>query len=80
MPAETNHAILLEQIMMIGKRMKMCVVAEGVERADQLTYLQDQGCDKIQGYLYSKPLAAKDMEQLLARWESSGVAAACMEP
>ncbi|WP_144415278.1 putative bifunctional diguanylate cyclase/phosphodiesterase [Paenibacillus durus] len=79
-PAETNHAILLEQIMMIGKRMKMCVVAEGVERADQLTYLQDQGCDKIQGYLYSKPLAAKDMEQLLARWESSGIAAACMEP
>ncbi|WP_233277597.1 putative bifunctional diguanylate cyclase/phosphodiesterase [Paenibacillus durus] len=79
-PADTNHAILLEQMLMIGKRMKMCVIAEGVERSDQLTYLQEQGCDKIQGYLYSKPLAAKDMEQLLAGWETSGVAAACIEP
>ncbi|MDT3428123.1 diguanylate cyclase (GGDEF)-like protein [Paenibacillus forsythiae] len=78
-PAETNEAILLEQIMMIGKRMKMCVIAEGVERAEQLAYLQELGCDKIQGYLFSKPLAAKDMEQLLAGWENSG-AASCTEP
>ncbi|NGM82358.1 EAL domain-containing protein [Paenibacillus sp. 7124] len=72
-PAETNQAILLEQMLMIGKRMNMCVIAEGVERAEQLAYLQEQGCDKIQGYLFSKPLAARDVERLLAGWESSGL-------
>lgn len=72
-PTETNQAALVEQIIMIGKRMNMCVIAEGVERKEQLEYLQEHGCDKIQGYLFSKPIAAKDMEQLLAHWESTGV-------
>lgn len=68
----THQATLVEQIISIGKRMNLSVVAEGVESTGQLEYLQEQGCDKIQGYLYSKPLAAKDIELLLARWENSG--------
>ena len=35
------------------------VVAEGVETFEQLSYLQSHGCDSIQGFLYSKPLAAQ---------------------
>ncbi|MCL6602101.1 MAG: EAL domain-containing protein [Paenibacillus sp.] len=67
----TNQATLVEQIIIIGKRMNMSVVAEGVERTEQLEYLQQQGCDKIQGYLFSKPLAATAVEQLLAEWATA---------
>ncbi|MBC8078944.1 MAG: EAL domain-containing protein [Gorillibacterium sp.] len=68
-----NQAALVEQVIMIGKRMNMSVVAEGVEKQEQLDYLQGQGCDKIQGYLFSKPLSAKDLEQSLIHWESVGM-------
>ena len=33
------------------------VVAEGVEREAQLKYLKDRGCDAVQGYLFSRPMA-----------------------
>ncbi|MGO4374487.1 putative bifunctional diguanylate cyclase/phosphodiesterase, partial [Paenibacillus sp. MCAF20] len=66
--AESNQATLVEQIILIGKRMSMCVIAEGVENERQLAYLQERGCDKVQGYLFSKPLSAGDLEQLLLGW------------
>ncbi|OAB47367.1 putative bifunctional diguanylate cyclase/phosphodiesterase [Paenibacillus antarcticus] len=69
----TNQAALVEQIIMIGKRMNMCVIAEGVEQSVQLTYLQEQGCDRIQGYLYSRPQSALATEQLLTQWENTGI-------
>ncbi|WP_337102872.1 putative bifunctional diguanylate cyclase/phosphodiesterase [Paenibacillus sp. YIM B09110] len=66
--AESNQATLVEQIILIGKRMSMCVIAEGVEEERQLAYLQERGCDKVQGYLFSKPLSAGELEQLLLGW------------
>ncbi|BCG57196.1 putative bifunctional diguanylate cyclase/phosphodiesterase [Paenibacillus sp. URB8-2] len=72
-PTGTNHAALVEHIIMIGKRMNMSVIAEGVERQEQLAYLLEQGCDKIQGYFFSRPLAAKDMEKWLAYWKEASV-------
>ncbi|KGE20175.1 hypothetical protein PWYN_13170 [Paenibacillus wynnii] len=62
----TNQSTLVEEIILIGKRMSMSVVAEGVEKTGQLEYLQEQGCDKIQGYLFSRPLAADAIVELLA--------------
>ncbi|WP_185702996.1 putative bifunctional diguanylate cyclase/phosphodiesterase [Paenibacillus rhizophilus] len=72
-PTGTNQATLVEQIIRIGKRMNMSVIAEGVERQEQLAYLLEQGCDKIQGYFFSRPLAAKDMEQWLACWKEASI-------
>jgi len=42
-------------------------IAEGVETAEQLAYLVEQGCDEAQGYFFSKPLTAADLEPLIAR-------------
>lgn len=67
--AETHPAVLVEQIIMIGKRMNMCVIAEGVEQTVQLDYLQEQGCDKIQGYLFSRAQSAQSVKELLIEWE-----------
>ena len=69
----THQTALIEQIIIIGKKMNMCVVAEGVEQNNQLEYLKEQNCDKIQGYLFSKPKSAQDVKQLLAQWENTGI-------
>jgi EAL domain-containing protein (putative c-di-GMP-specific phosphodiesterase class I) len=45
--------------------MKMNVVAEGVETADQSLVLRAQQCDLIQGYLISKPVTARTFTKLL---------------
>jgi EAL domain-containing protein (putative c-di-GMP-specific phosphodiesterase class I) len=47
------------------------VVAEGVETVEQLRFLQSHGCWIIQGYLYSKPLAADDLYSFLTEIERS---------
>jgi EAL domain-containing protein (putative c-di-GMP-specific phosphodiesterase class I) len=45
----------------------MRVVAEGVETREQLKFLKAHGCDEIQGFLFSKPLPARDFLALLHR-------------
>ena len=45
--------------------LQLQVVAEGVETAEQLAFLRGHGCDQIQGYYFSRPLAATDLEALL---------------
>ena len=41
------------------------VIAEGVEHERQLQYLRENNCDRVQGYLISKPLDAQDALSLL---------------
>ena len=43
----------------------LAVVAEGVETDDQLTHLAQQGCERAQGYLFSRPIPAEEMTRLL---------------
>jgi EAL domain-containing protein (putative c-di-GMP-specific phosphodiesterase class I) len=49
--------------------LKLAVVAEGVETAEQLAFLQQHGCDVVQGYLFSRPVSAEDFARLLAQPE-----------
>ena len=46
----------------MAKRLGLQTIAEGVETIGQLEYLQEEGCDEIQGYFYSKPLPAEAFE------------------
>ncbi len=45
----------------------LTVTAEGVETTDQLAFLQEQGCDRVQGYLMSRPLAPDALARFLRR-------------
>jgi EAL domain-containing protein (putative c-di-GMP-specific phosphodiesterase class I) len=42
------------------------MIAEGVERREQLDFLEQQGCHLYQGYLYSKPVPLAEFRALLA--------------
>jgi diguanylate cyclase (GGDEF)-like protein len=64
---KTKTRALTGRIIAIGKSMGLCVVAEGVERQEQLDYLIKQECHKIQGYYFSKPVPEKEAEALLTR-------------
>nr|WP_280955325.1 EAL domain-containing protein [Cohaesibacter intestini] len=46
---------VLKGIIALGKGLGMTIIAEGVETTDELSLLQDLGCDQIQGYLFAKP-------------------------
>ncbi len=41
----------------------MTVTAEGIERNAQLEWLRARGCDEVQGFLLSRPLAVHELEQ-----------------
>lgn len=57
-------ATFLETIIKMGQTLKIRVIAEGVEDAKQLEYLQSIGCDIYQGYHFSKPLESSAFEAL----------------
>ncbi|MBK1810115.1 EAL domain-containing protein [Clostridium sp. YIM B02505] len=60
-----NTKIIIEDIISMAHKLNLEVIAEGVETDDQLKYLQKHKCDKIQGYLFSKPISSTDIEKLL---------------
>jgi diguanylate cyclase (GGDEF)-like protein/PAS domain S-box-containing protein len=60
---DPDDAVIVDAIIQLGHTFSMTVVAEGVETEGQLAFLESHGCDEIQGYLFAKPMPAK---QLLA--------------
>jgi EAL domain-containing protein (putative c-di-GMP-specific phosphodiesterase class I) len=54
---------LVALILGIAKNLKIPVVAEGVETAEQVRLLKDLGCEIVQGYFFSRPLSASDFEK-----------------
>jgi EAL domain-containing protein (putative c-di-GMP-specific phosphodiesterase class I) len=51
----------------MAKGLAFKTIAEGVETEPQLEFLRQNHCDQIQGYLFSKPVPAKDFELLLRK-------------
>ncbi|MDY7579251.1 EAL domain-containing protein [Herbaspirillum sp. RTI4] len=64
-PDDSNDCAIGGAIIGIAKQLKLKVIAEGVENRQQLAYLKAAGCDEMQGYLFSKPVPALEIEQLL---------------
>jgi EAL domain-containing protein (putative c-di-GMP-specific phosphodiesterase class I) len=56
-------AALVKSIISMAHNLKLLCIAEGVETREQLEFLREHGCDQIQGFYYSKPLAAKPFEE-----------------
>ena len=50
-------------IIQLGKSMNLSVIAEGVENAEQVAFLLRHGCNRAQGYFYSHPLPADQLQR-----------------
>ncbi|MES2741885.1 MAG: EAL domain-containing protein [Pseudomonadota bacterium] len=64
-PEDVNDSAIATTIISIARQLKHKVIAEGVETVEQLAFLKRYGCDEVQGYLLSPPLAAAEFEQAL---------------
>ena len=58
-------------IINMAKRLHRQVIAEGVETTSQVKFLENHGCDELQGYLFGHPLPATELSQLLRRGSTS---------
>lgn len=60
-----QDAAIAKTIIELAHSLSLQVIAEGVETPEQLAFLVANGCDQVQGYLFSKPLPVGELETLL---------------
>jgi len=65
MSGNNENTEIVRTIMSLAGNLGMDVTAEGVETLDQVTKLRTFGCEKGQGFFFSRPLAAQDAGELL---------------
>ncbi len=58
---DPDQAAIVQAVVALARALKLKVVAEGVETVEQLAALRRYGCDMVQGYLFSKPVATEDI-------------------
>ena len=62
--AEKCNYQVVHTIIALSHQLELAVIAEGIETTQQLEWLQQLGCEFGQGYLFSKPLAASEIERI----------------
>ena len=71
----THHRVLVQATVMVAGSLGMSTVVEGVETESQAALVRQLGCDKGQGYLFSRPLEA----QALGAWLQQAAVMACAQ-
>jgi diguanylate cyclase (GGDEF)-like protein/PAS domain S-box-containing protein len=66
---EGDDAAIVKAVIALAQSMKLEVIAEGVESAAQLDFLGAHGCKQMQGYYFSRPVTAGEVEVLLKEQE-----------
>ena len=65
MCSNPEDAAIVSAVISMGKNLKLCVIAEGVESLEQSAFLQAQHCDEGQGYYFGRPMVAEVLATLL---------------
>jgi diguanylate cyclase (GGDEF)-like protein len=63
---DPESAAIALAVIAMAHSLKLKVVAEGVESEGQMNFLRRHGCDQMQGYYFSRPVAATDIERLVS--------------
>ena len=64
-PSDRDDTAISTAIVVLGHSMELKVIAEGVEKSEQIAFLQSLQCDEIQGFYFSRPLNAETVTDLL---------------
>jgi len=62
---DDDDAAIVDAILAMSRHLNLKVVAEGVENKEQLAFLQEKNCDRVQGYFFSKPLSLADFSDFI---------------
>jgi diguanylate cyclase (GGDEF)-like protein/PAS domain S-box-containing protein len=60
-----SDGAIVSAVIAMGKALNIRVIAEGVETAEQLRFLKEHGCHEFQGYLFSRPMAANALTEMI---------------
>jgi len=73
MAEDSEDKVIVNAIINLAQNLGLKTIAEGVETAEQLALLRENGCNEVQGYFFSKPLPASQFEAfwLLSQAKSS---------
>ena len=69
LPHDYHDVAISKTVISLSENLDLKVIAEGVETKEQLDFLLANGCRHIQGYYYSKPLPAHEMEQFMQQYK-----------
>ena len=72
LPHNDDDNAIASAVLSLAQGMSLSSVAEGVENQQQAAFLRERNCDYIQGFLFSKPLPADELEMLLRKGGSLG--------
>jgi diguanylate cyclase (GGDEF)-like protein/PAS domain S-box-containing protein len=67
LPDDLDNRAITEAVIVMGKSLKLTVVAEGVETIEQQDFLREQICDEMQGFYFSKPIGPDGFADLLRK-------------
>ncbi len=74
LPSDAEDTAIIRSVIDLARALGMTVTAEGIEEADQATALTALGCSRMQGYLFSRPMPATELTELLGRQAGDRVA------
>lgn len=66
----SNKAKIVKAIISLARNLEMTLIAEGVENLDELYFLKDNECSLVQGYIFSKPVSSKKIQDVLNKIKS----------
>ncbi len=65
LPRDAEDRAITDAIISLGQSLSLTIVAGGVETEQQQNYLSEHACDQMQGFYFSRPLAAGEFTELM---------------